>query len=203
IPMKLQTVIQAMNRIAPPQYACTWDTQIGLQIGNKNAEIKKALVALDITSALVNTAVKQKADLIVAHHETHMYTGLKFYPGLLDFLARLRLQKKLLGIVSNKHSYFIAKILAKLSCPVSFDIIVGADTLPEHKPSPRPVLHACAQLGLNQTEAVLLGDSIYDTQAGRQAGVFTIGCAWGFNGLEPFQAEPPDFVIHHISEIII
>ncbi|GBR74640.1 haloacid dehalogenase superfamily hydrolase [Candidatus Termititenax aidoneus] len=145
----------------------------------------------------------EAAQIYRAHHETHMYTGLKFYPGLLDFLARLRLQKKLLGIVSNKHSYFIAKILAKLSCPVSFDIIVGADTLPEHKPSPRPVLHACAQLGLNQTEAVLFGDSIYDTQAGRQAGVFTIGCAWGFNGLEPFQAEPPDFVIHHISEIII
>jgi phosphoglycolate phosphatase len=145
----------------------------------------------------------EAAQIYRAHHEAHMYTGLKFYPGLPDFLTRLRLQKKSLGIVSNKHSYFIAKILAKLSCPVSFDIIIGADTLPERKPSPLPVLHACTQLGFNQTEAVLFGDSVYDTQAGRQAGVFTIGCAWGFNNAEPFQAEPPDLVIQHISEIII
>ncbi|MDR2429054.1 MAG: HAD-IA family hydrolase [Candidatus Margulisbacteria bacterium] len=145
----------------------------------------------------------EAARIYRAHHQTHMYTGLKFYPGLKDFLTQLHIQKKLLGIVSNKHSYFIAKILAKLACPVSFDVIVGADTLPEHKPDPRPVLHACAQLDSSQAETVFFGDSIYDMQAGRGAGVFTIGCAWGFNGTEPFQTDPPDLVINNIAEIVL
>ena len=136
-----------------------------------------------------------------AHHKTDMYTGLKFYPGLKNFLTQLRIQKKLLGVVSNKHSYFITEILARLACPVCFNVIVGADTLPEHKPDPRPVLHACEQLGLDKEQAVFFGDSIYDMQAGRGAGVFTIGCAWGFNGTEPFQTDPPDWVLHNTAEI--
>ncbi|GBR74368.1 Nif3-like dinuclear metal center hexameric protein [Candidatus Termititenax aidoneus] len=99
--MKLQTVIQAMNRIAPPQYACTWDTQIGLQIGNKNAEIKKALVTLDITSALVNTAVKQKADLIVAHHAL-------FFRPLESITLHSPLGKNIAKLIKNDIAVFIA-----------------------------------------------------------------------------------------------
>ncbi|MDR1452551.1 MAG: HAD family hydrolase [Candidatus Margulisbacteria bacterium] len=138
-----------------------------------------------------------------ADHETNMYQDLKFYAGLPDFLLKLRSRQKPLGIVSNKHSYFIGKILEKLNSPVVFDVIVGADTLPEHKPDPRPLLHACEKLGCTKEETVMLGDSIYDVQAGRGAGIFTIGCAWGFNGTEPFQTDPPDTVIHSINEISI
>ncbi|MDR1998205.1 MAG: HAD-IA family hydrolase, partial [Candidatus Margulisbacteria bacterium] len=137
------------------------------------------------------------------HHETHMYTGLKFYPGLSDFLSLLRAQKKLLGIVSNKNTYFIEKILEKLNSPVSFDVIVGADTLPEHKPDPRPLLYACEKLNCPGENAVMFGDSIYDVQAGLAAGIFTVGCAWGFNGTAPFQKERPDLVIHNISAVKI
>ena len=99
--MKLQTVIQVLNRIAPPQYACAWDKQIGLQLGDKSAEIKKILVALDITSALINRAVKQKVDLLVAHH------ALFFRP--LDSLdLRRPLGKNIAKLIQNNIAVFIA-----------------------------------------------------------------------------------------------
>jgi phosphoglycolate phosphatase len=162
-------------------------------------------------AALLDGILREKPELdraaaveiFAAHHQTHMYDQIHFYAGLPEFLEKLRTAQKLLGVVSNKQQRLIGEILAYLKTPVVFDIIVGADTLPEHKPSPRPVLHACAQLGMNKEETVFFGDSIYDVQAGRGAGVFTIGCAWGFNGIEPFQTEPPDLVIQHISEITI
>lgn len=66
--MRLNNIISVMNKIAPPQYACQWDTNIGLQLGNKKQEIKKILVTLDITQITVAAALKAKADLIVAHH---------------------------------------------------------------------------------------------------------------------------------------
>ncbi|GBR75841.1 Nif3-like dinuclear metal center hexameric protein [Candidatus Termititenax persephonae] len=99
--MKLQTVIQALNRIAPPQYACAWDTQIGLQIGDKNAEIKKILVALDITSALVALAAKQRADLIVAHHAL-------FFRPLESIDLHSPLGKNIAKLIKNDIAVFIA-----------------------------------------------------------------------------------------------
>ena len=53
--MKLKTIIQTLNNIAPPQYACEWDTRLGLQLGDKNAEIKKILVSLNVTADIVKS----------------------------------------------------------------------------------------------------------------------------------------------------
>ncbi|MFC1478687.1 Nif3-like dinuclear metal center hexameric protein [Candidatus Margulisiibacteriota bacterium] len=65
--MKLKALINFLNKVAPPHMACSWD-KIGLQVGNKDAEVNKVLVALDITEKTVKKAVKQKADVIVSHH---------------------------------------------------------------------------------------------------------------------------------------
>ena len=137
------------------------------------------------------------------HHNIHLYEQLRFYPGMTDFLHKLRSAQKLLGIVSNKQQRLIAEILRNIKAPVDFDIIIGLDTLPEHKPDPRPLLYACETLQTPKDSAVMFGDSIYDVLSGKKAGIFTIGCAWGFNGTEPFQETPPDLIIQNINEIRI
>lgn len=66
--MKLKSIISILNQIAPPYLAMSWDTQIGLQLGDKDQEIKKTFVCLDITHETIDAAIAAKADLIVAHH---------------------------------------------------------------------------------------------------------------------------------------
>ncbi|MFH1429529.1 MAG: Nif3-like dinuclear metal center hexameric protein [Candidatus Margulisiibacteriota bacterium] len=65
--MKLKALIGFLNKVAPPHLACPWD-KIGLQVGDKETEVNKVLVALDVTEKTVRKAVKQQADVIVAHH---------------------------------------------------------------------------------------------------------------------------------------
>lgn len=62
-----QTLIQMMEQLAPKHYAVEND-KIGLQLGTLNKPIHKALIALDVTDAVVDEAVKAGADLIIAHH---------------------------------------------------------------------------------------------------------------------------------------
>lgn len=64
---KGQTVIQLMEEIAPKAYAVP-DDKIGLQLGTLNKEIRKVLVALDVTDEVIEEAIRQQADLIIAHH---------------------------------------------------------------------------------------------------------------------------------------
>lgn len=52
---------------APPDTAESWDN-VGLLVGDGDAEVHKVLVALDVTEAVAAEAVAVGADLIVAHH---------------------------------------------------------------------------------------------------------------------------------------
>ncbi|MCR8641961.1 Nif3-like dinuclear metal center hexameric protein [Paenibacillus sp. N1-5-1-14] len=60
-------VIQLFEELAPKHYAMP-DDKIGLQLGTLNKEIRHILVALDVTEAVVEEAISQGADLIIAHH---------------------------------------------------------------------------------------------------------------------------------------
>lgn len=57
----------ALFEIAPESCAQEWDN-VGLLVGKRGQEVKKVLVSLDITEAVVAEANRWQADLIVAHH---------------------------------------------------------------------------------------------------------------------------------------
>jgi len=66
--MKLQDVIQTLENIAPLALAEDWDN-VGLLINPlRPRSIKKILLTIDLTEAVVDEAIVAKADLIVAYH---------------------------------------------------------------------------------------------------------------------------------------
>lgn len=65
---KVQIIMQMLEQLAPECLAEEWDN-VGLQIGDPQAEVKKILVALDVDDAVVGEeAVSGDADMVVAHH---------------------------------------------------------------------------------------------------------------------------------------
>ena len=73
--VKLQDVMQAMERIAPRRLAEEWDNP-GLLVGSPHDEVRKILVALDVREETVERAIEDGCDLIVAHHPL-IFRGLK------------------------------------------------------------------------------------------------------------------------------
>jgi dinuclear metal center YbgI/SA1388 family protein len=66
--MKLQTVIQTLENIAPPSHAEDWDN-VGLLINPlRPRNVKNILLTIDLTEAVADEAIGAKADLIVAYH---------------------------------------------------------------------------------------------------------------------------------------
>ncbi len=72
---KGQTVIQLFEQWAPKHYAIP-DDRIGLQLGTLQKDIRNILVALDITDEVAEEAIREQADLIIAHHAL-IYRPLK------------------------------------------------------------------------------------------------------------------------------
>lgn len=64
---KVGEIEEALFEIAPRECAQDWDN-VGLLVGKRGREVQKALVALDITEAVVEEAGRWGADLIISHH---------------------------------------------------------------------------------------------------------------------------------------
>ena len=65
--MTVQKIFDFLNEKFPTDTACDFDN-VGLLVGDPNAEVKKAVVALDCTPSAVNTALKNGCQLIITHH---------------------------------------------------------------------------------------------------------------------------------------
>ena len=85
-------------------------------------------------------------------------------------------------MISNKKEGLSRRLLEELGLSHHFDIVLGSDSVDERKPSPKPLLHIMGQLMVGPEEAVIVGDSQYDIQAGKAAGIKTIAVTYGYRG---------------------
>ena len=65
--MKINDFIELMNKISPEEISMKWDNS-GEQLIFRNKDIKKILIALDITENIINEALENNIDLILTHH---------------------------------------------------------------------------------------------------------------------------------------
>lgn len=73
--MKLKDIIEIIENNYPLCLAYDWDNS-GLFFGDIEKDIKKVLVTLDITHEIIEQAIKEDADMVLAHHPITM-CGIK------------------------------------------------------------------------------------------------------------------------------
>lgn len=106
-----------------------------------------------------------------------------------------------LAIATNKPARFVPEILAGLGIGDKFALVLGGDSLPVKKPDPAPLLHICETLGFDKTQAIMIGDSKNDVQAGQNAGITTLALTYGYNYDEPIVHSNPDAVFDGFAEL--
>ena len=113
----------------------------------------------------------------------HLVNGEKaqVYPGVIDGLKQLREQGLKLAVVTNKPTEFTLPLLQRTGLAGFFDAVVCGDTCARRKPDPDQVLHACDLLGVTAPQAVTIGDSLNDAQAGLSAGTPVLVVPYGYN----------------------
>ncbi len=73
--MKIKEITDYLETIAPLPYQESYDNS-GLIVGDREAPVKKVLITLDCTEAVVDEAIQDKCQLIIAHHPI-VFGGLK------------------------------------------------------------------------------------------------------------------------------
>jgi len=65
--MKCKDLIAKLEELSPSMYAMDWDNS-GLLVGDKDKEITKVLLSVDVTDEVIEEAVREGADMILSHH---------------------------------------------------------------------------------------------------------------------------------------
>lgn len=73
--MKLENMIGLLEEIAPLDTQENWDNS-GIQLTSGPMEIRKVLVTLEITDAVIEEAADENADMIITHHPL-LFSGIK------------------------------------------------------------------------------------------------------------------------------
>jgi len=113
---------------------------------------------------------------------------IKIFPETKGVLEKLKGYKK--GLITNTPKNCTYKILEKFSIQKYFDTVVTTDDVEKGKPDPEIVLKACKDLNVDPSKVVLVGDTLSDIKAGREAGCTVVGVK--VDG---------DFTIKDISEL--
>jgi len=109
-----------------------------------------------------------------------MHTDAKLLPGVLELLAAIRDQGRVMALVTAKRGDNARRILDHLNALDFFGAIVGDDNAARGKPDAAPVYAALDLLKAKAADAVFIGDTRIDIQCGRASGVPVIALGSGY-----------------------
>ena len=147
------------------------------------------------------TDVEALVDRYRAYQREHHDGMTRAYAGAVDVVRRLKGLGHPVGVVTGKLSEPAARALSLVGLEAFVDTLVGADSCPQHKPDPEPLLLALARLRREPAEALFLGDSPVDLQAAQAAGVRGVGALWGACSREALLAAGPRHLLDDIREL--
>lgn len=134
----------------------------------------------------------------VAHYAAAPAEYSLAYPGLIDVLNSLQDQGYAMGVCTNKQESLTVAILDQMDLAKYFKVVVGGDSLPVHKPDPKPLHHTYE--ALNATSRLYVGDSEVDAATAQNAGVAFALYTQGYRK-SPVSEIPHHFTFSHFDAL--
>lgn len=122
------------------------------------------------------------------------------YPGVALALQQLRDQGHMLAVATGKGRRGLDRVLTAQGWGDFFDVTRCADETAS-KPDPLMIHEILKHCGVSPERAVMVGDSVFDLEMARRAGVDSVAVTYGAQSVEVLQACSPCMTIKHFSEL--
>ena len=91
--------------------------------------------------------------------------------------------------------------LRKLGVVHYFDLIVTGDDVVNHKPSAEGILKFVNHFNLDRDRVLMLGDSVSDVKASKEAGIKIASVLWDSYAKEKVKTLQSDYYFHSVEEL--
>jgi pyrophosphatase PpaX len=150
----------------------------------------------------------EKVELLLeayrSHHEEHHDALIGEFPGVEKSLSRLRSAEILVAVVTSKRRTSVEMALKNF--PGLRDVVdrfVTLEDTTQHKPNPEPLLRGLELLGgIPKESAAYIGDSPFDVQAAKAAGLTSVAVSWGAFSEDRLREAEPDYLVPDIASAV-
>ena len=192
----IQTVFERLNLVMPSKER--------IREAAKTGEFEWDLVFPAETQEEMDGLIKRTHQITAKIYPKLFGANLKLVPSAKETLEII-LQKGIkVGVVTStprQNMTLKMPALEGLGIKDLLEVIVAADDAPRKKPAPDPLLMGSRKLDISPAQCMYVGDSRTDIQAGKAAGMLTVGVLTGIDDREALKREKPDAVIDSIANL--
>jgi len=139
---------------------------------------------------------------VLAGYNNEDVATIKPYDGIDELLKELVEKGVKISILTNKeHKYALINAEVCLAGH-KFEKVIGDRPETPLKPDPHGLLEIIEHLGFSKEETLFVGDMKADILTGKNAGVRSVGCLWGFGKKEDLVENGADFLVSNPLEIL-
>jgi pyrophosphatase PpaX len=190
------------NRLILDSFKYTYKTCLGLDVSEH--EILKCFgEPLKVT---LKRYSEDKAEVLfktyIDYNESRHNDTVTIFDGIPELLEELVKQGHTLALVTAKRRKVALMGLELFDIKKYFDVFVALEDTELHKPNPAPVIKALELLGAQTSEAIMVGDSVFDIHCAHGADVKAALVKW--SAAQDFQedASSADYVAHSTKELL-
>lgn len=127
---------------------------------------------------------------------------LRPIPGMPEVVAACSTLGVPLAVGSSRGHASLDPMLELLGVYHYFDAVLDHDDAGKAKPAPDMLFRIAERFGVAPEGIVMIGDTVFDLEMGRNAGARTIGVTWGNHGREQLLGAEPTLLVDRPSEIL-
>jgi len=192
----IETVCDRLAIVMPPREK--------LRNAAKTGEFEWGQVFSGKTSEEMDDLIKQTHEITAKIYPKLFGGNIKLIPRAKETLETI-LQKGIkVGVVtSTPRQNMTIKMPSLVGTGIKdlLEVIIAADDAPRKKPAPDPLLEGSRRLDISPAQCMYVGDSRTDIQAGKAAGMRTVGVLTGIDDQAALSRERPDAVIDSIAAL--
>ena len=150
----------------------------------------------------------EKAELLLEsyrrYNEENHDALIAEFPGIERSLDRLRSAGVKVAVVTSKRRFSVEMALESFpGLRNVVDRFVTMEDTNEHKPHPEPLLRGLELVGgVPKEEAAYVGDSPFDVEAAKAAGLTSVAVSWGAFSEDTLRAAEPDHLVPDVEAAV-
>lgn len=177
------------------------EAQVRTWVGNGMDNLLHRALTNDMAGQAEPELFARAKPLYKAAYADHISVYSELYPGVREGLAELRDAGFPMACVTNKLVEFALPLLKQLGIDHFFATVVGGECIPRPKPAPDALLLCAERLKVPVDRGLMVGDSLNDVGAARNAGCSVVCVPYGYNHGRDIREARPDVVIDSIAEL--
>jgi phosphoglycolate phosphatase len=134
------------------------------------------------------------------YHYTRHVDDISLFAGVLPMLHDLKARNHWLAVATGKSRKGLDETLHAVELKGLFDSTRTADET-AGKPHPLMLQELMAELGVEPSRVLMIGDTTHDLQMALNAGCPSVGVSYGAHEPEAFHSLSPLFVAHSVGEL--